>query len=1041
MIISNAAINNRTTVFVLIVIIITFGLYSYATLPRESEPDVPIPYVIITTIYEGVSPEDVETAVTMKIEKELQGLEGVEEIQSSSAEGISAIRIEFLPEVDIDFALQRVRDKVDLARGELPQEIEEPMIREINVSDFPILVMNLAGPVSLVHLKEIAEDLEDEIEGRVPGVLDVVVSGGLEREIRLEFDPDRVVAYNISIPELVNLIPSENVNITGGNVESEDAKFTVRVPGEFVRPDEVEHLLLTVRDGVPIYLSDVATVRDTFKDREGLARTNGQECVTLAVQKRTGANIIQVVDSVKMLMERAKAYLPSGVSYNITLDQSKDIRRMVNELENSILSGLVLVVAVLLLFLGWRTSLIVGFAIPLSMLMSFVVLQFLGMTLNIVVLFSLTLALGMLVDNAIVITENIYRHHQEGKPIIQAGMDGVSEVAWPVITSTATTLAAFAPMMFWPGITGEFMKFLPLTLIITLSASLFVALVITPMLSTVLIRLRKHQRGPVTEGPLMRRYRAVLELALSRRFTTMALSVMVLAGMALTYSKLGLGVEFFPDVDPERAYIEIKGAQGTALSLSDQRARRVEAMLGDFEEDLRNYVTNVGAGAGMGSISFDPSTGGTHRARINLDFYDYQDRPRPSSEAVNAMREHLPPLTGVDVRVQENRHGPPRGAPVQVEIAGEDFEVLTRLSDEVQRLTVDIPGLVNLREDYERAKPELQFIVDRQRAMLLNVNTATIGQFLKTAFWGRKVSTYRQFEDEYDITVRLPPSQRRRVEDLKRLHVPNLSGRPVPLSSLGEFVYTAGKGTIERIDQKRVITVLGDAEGRLGSEVLADVQTRLTDLDLPPGYTVAYVGESEKQDEAKQFLTKAFIAALMLITLILVAQFNSLRIPVIVMTTVVLSLIGVLLGLMICHMPFGIIMTGVGVISLAGVVVNNAIVLLDYTRQLRDQGMELVDACIRAGMTRLRPVLLTAITTILGLIPMAAGFSFNFRKLQWEFGSESAQWWGSMAIAVIFGLSFATILTLVVVPTLYCMLHARQERLRLQRDAARRSVA
>ena len=1033
MIISNAAIKNRTTVFVLIFVIVVAGGYSYIALPRESEPDVPIPFVIVSTTYEGISPEDVETAVTMKIEKELQGLKGYEEIVSSSAEGLSVIRIEFRPEIDIDDALQRVRDKVDLARRELPQDIEEPTIREINISDFPILVVNLSGPVSLVHLKEIAEDLEDVIES-LPGVLDVDISGGLEREIRLEFDPYRLVAYKVSIPELVNLIPSENVNISSGNVESETAKFSLRVPGEFVRPDEVDHLLLTVRDGVPIYLSDVAKVRDTFKDREGRSRINGKKCVTLAVQKRTGANIIEVVDTVKGIMAQAESLLPSGVTYDFTLDDSKDIRRMVTELENSILSGLILVVAVLFLSLGWRTSVIVAVAIPLSMLISFAILLALDMTLNIVVLFSLTLSLGMLVDNAIVITENVYRHHQEGKPIMQAGMDGVAEVAWPVITSTATTVAAFAPMIFWPGITGEFMKFLPITVIVTLSASLFVALVITPTLSTALIRLKNGATSAATEGAFMRRYRSLLEMALSHRPTTLLLAVMVLAGMGVGYTRFGHGVEFFPDVEPQRAYIQLKGAQGTALPKSDEWTRKVEALLAKYhgppekDGDLRNYVASVGGG-GTGGKSMAVSSGGTHRSRINLDFHDYRDRFRSSSTALAEIRSKLPPLTGVEVRVQKSKHGPPRGEPVTVEIAGRDFKILTRLSDEVQRRIADVPGLVDLREDYERAKPELQFVVDRQRAMLLNVNTQVIGQFLKTSFWGRKVSTYRQYEDEYDITVRLPPSDRRRIDDLNSLHVPNLDGEPVPLTSLGKFVYTGGRGTIERIDQKRVITVLADAEGRLGGDVLADAQQRLSTLDLPPGYTINYAGESEKQDEARVFLQKAFAAALMLITLILVAQFNSLRIPVIVMTTVVLSLIGVLLGLLVFRMPFGIIMTGVGVISLAGVVVNNAIVLLDYTRQLQDRGMTLMQASVQAGMTRLRPVLLTAVTTVLGLIPMAAGISFNFRELEWEWGSESAQWWGSMAIAVIFGLTIATILTLVVVPTLYCLLHQRRERL------------
>jgi multidrug efflux pump len=1020
-IVSDLAIKNRTTIWVIILLIFVFGLYSYFTIPRESEPDVPIPFVIVTTVYEGVSPEDVETSVTMKLERKLQGLKGVKEIRSSSAEGLSLIRIEFLPEINIDDALQRVRDKIDQARSDLPDDIKEPTLTEINVSDFPIMMINLSGPVSPVQLKEIAKEFEDRFE-TIAGVLDVQVLGALEREIRLEFDPDRLVAYKISIPELIGLIPSENVNISGGNVDSAEAKFTVRVPGEFVRPEDVDHLLLTVREGKPIYLTDVAKVRDTFKDREGRSRLNGQESVTLSIQKRVGANIIVIADTVKAMLAKAEAYLPQGVTCNVTLDRSKDIRVMLEDLENNVLTGLALVMGVLFLFMDWRSSLIVATEIPLSMLLSFTLLQLMGITLNIVVLFSLILAQGMLVDNAIVVVENIFRHRQEGKSNVQAAMEGVGEVAWPVITSTLTTQVAFLPMLWWPGIIGEFMKFLPITLIVTLGASLFVALIINCTMAATLLKVVPQPDYGSFGQRFMRRYRQFLELSLSHQWTTLALSFMVLAGLSVAYVRFGHGVEFFPEVDPQRAYINLKGAQGTSLEESDRWARLVEAVLVKYKRDLQNYVTNVGGGAGS-SGGLGGSMGGTHAARISLAFYDFLDRPRPSDEVVKQVRAELPRLPGVEVKVKKQEHGPPRGAPVEIEIGGDDFKVLTRLADEVKRRIVEVPGLVNLREDYDQAKPELQFIVDRRRAMLLNVNSNVVGNFLKTAFWGRKVSTYRQFEDEYDITVRLPPIYRHRVDDLYRLQVPNLHGQPVPLSSIGTFVYAGGKGTIERVDQQRVITVLADAEGRLANDVLADVQKRLAAMPLPPGYGVKYAGENEKQEESKAFLEKAFVAALFGIALILVSQFNSLRIPFIIMTTVVLSLIGVVLGLLVFRIPFGIIMTGIGVISLAGVVVNNAIVLLAYTRQLQARGLPIVQASMQAGMTRLRPVVLTAITTVLGVMPMVIGFNFNFRHLRWDVGGESVQWWRPMAIAVAFGLTVATVLTLVVVPTLYCLMH------------------
>ncbi|MGB2988110.1 MAG: efflux RND transporter permease subunit, partial [Phycisphaerae bacterium] len=471
MLLTDTAIRNRTTIGVLITVIIVFGTYSYVSMPRESAPDIPIPYIVITTSYEGVSPEDIESSVTIKIEKELAGLKGVKEIRSTSAEGFSTITIEFLPEVNIDNAMQYVRDKIDLAKPELPDEAEEPTQMEINIADFPIIMINISGTISPIRLKAVADDLEEVIE-TIPGVLNCNVLGALEREIRLEIDPDKVAAYGLTIPEIINLIPSENVNISAGGLETPGTKFNVRVPAEFVEPEEVDELFIAVRDGHPIYLTDVAAVRDTFKDRMGIARLDGAESITVAVQKRVGENIIFIAEAVKKVLEEFRRRAPMGVRFDITLDQSKDIRSMVSDLENNMLSGLILVVVVMILVLGWRVSIIVGCAIPTSMLLSVTVLQAMGYTLNMIVLFSLIMALGMLVDNAIVIVENIYRHYEMSGKRIEAAMKGTGEVAWPVITSTTTTVAAFTPMIFWPGIMGEFMKYLPITLITTLISSL-----------------------------------------------------------------------------------------------------------------------------------------------------------------------------------------------------------------------------------------------------------------------------------------------------------------------------------------------------------------------------------------------------------------------------------------------------------------------------------------------------------------------------------------------------------------------------------------
>ena len=1023
MIISNTAIKNRTTVAVLAVLIVIAGTYSYVTLPREAFPDVPIPFITIATIYEGVSPEDVESAVTMKIEKKLVGIKGVKEMRSTSLEGQSLITLEFLPKVRVDDALQYVRDKVDQAKADLPTDAEDPVISEINVADFPVIYANISGPISPVRLKAMADALQDAIEV-VPGVLKCDVLGALEREIRLEIDPDRVAAYGLTIPELLALIPSENVNISAGGLETPGTKFNVRVPAEFAEPEEVDHLLLTVRNGQPIYLADVAMVNDTFKDPMSFSRLDGANTITLAVQKRVGANIVDIAHRVKAILAQARAQAPQGVTIDVTLDLSETIKRSVADLENNIITGAVLVVLVLMVFMGLRVSAIVALAVPLSMLMGFAILQVMGYTLNMVVLFALILAVGMLVDNAIVIVENIYRHMQLGYGRVEAAMKGTSEVAWPVITSTLTTVAAFVPLMFWPGIVGNFLKYLPIAVSITLICSLFVALVISPTICAMMSPGRVA--GADKKHWFMTGYRAFLRLALEHRRTVLALSGLLLVGVITLYGLLDRGVEFFPQADPERAVINIRCPQGTNIRHTDQIARLVERRVAPYRygpagaKYIKNVVASVGSAGGR---MLGGPAAGPHLGSVTLLFPDFEVRPRPSAEILADIRRDLTDIPGAEILVQKEEHGPPTGEDVTIRVIGPDFSVLEKLSDRIMSTIAGTPGMINLRSDLEVTRPELTFRVDRRKAMLLGVNTAIVGNFLKTTVFGSKVGTYRQFNDEYDITIRLPLSQRTNIEDLFRLRVPNSAGQAVPLSDLGEFAYTGGFGQIHRVNQKRAVSITAAAEGRLPNDVLRDVQTRLATLNAPAGYEIRYAGKEEEQQEASAFLSKAFAIACLLIVLILVAQFNTLTVPLIIMTTVVLSLIGVFVGLIVYAMPFGIIMTGIGVISLAGVVVNNAIVLLDYTRQLQQRGMDLIEASVEAGVTRLRPVVLTAVTTVLGLVPMAVGVSFDFHTFSWAMRSESSEWWRSMAVAVIFGLTFATVLTLVVVPTLYVSLY------------------
>lgn len=1020
MILTNVAIKNRTSVTILTVLIVVFGAISYLTLPREAAPDVPIPFIMVTSTYNGVSPEDIESSITMKIEKKLQGLKGVKEVTSVSAEGFSMIRVEFLPGVRPEDAMQYVRDKVDQARGDLPtsDEFKDPVLTELNVSEFPIMMVNITSAVSPVQLKKMADDIADVIE-TVPGVLEVGVLGTQEREIRLEIDQDLVAAYGLTIPELMMLIPSENVNVSAGGLETPGTKFNVRVPAEFVQPSEVGHLLLTVRNGRPIYLTDVAMISDTFKDPSSFSRLDGKNSVTLSIQKRVGADIIPLVETVNGILAETKKRVPAGTDFHITFDQSRDIKLMVADLENNMTAAFVLVLVILMIFLGLRTSIIVAMAVPLTVLMSVGILQMMGLTLNMIVLFSLVLAVGMMVDDAIVIVENIYRHRQMGYGPVDAAMKGTSEVAWPVITSTLTTNAAFLPMLFWPGMIGDFMKYLPITVIVCLSCSAFVALVINPVICTMFggaARPRAHGSA------FLDKYRKLLRLSVDHRYTTLALCVLIMISMVMLYAKFGHGIEFFPDIDPKRSVINIRCPQGTNIRQTDQIAREIEKRVEPYRNYFEYVITNVGSGDAR-SAMFGGASGGPHVANINISFPDYEERKRDSLDVIMDMRQKLADITGGEVKIDREKKGPPTGSPVTVRFIGEDLHELERLSEQGRHMIMDVPGLVNLRSDLEATRPEIVFIPDRQQAMLLGVNTAIIGNFLKTAVFGSKVGVYRQFNDEYDITVRLPQRQRNRLDDLVRLSVPNAQGQSVPLSVLGKFEYRGGFGTINRINQKRVVTLTADAEGRQANEVLKDVQARLAKIDLPMSYEIRYAGEKEEQDKAQAFLGKAFIFALLLITLIMVAEFNTLSVPLIIMSTVVLSWIGVLLGLLVTGTPYGVIMTGIGVISLAGVVVKNGIVLMDFTRQLQRRGMELIEACVEAGVIRLRPVMLTAACTVIGLLPTALGMAFDIHKFEWVTKSESSAWWKPMAVAVIFGLALATILTLVVVPTLYVIVY------------------
>ncbi len=1024
--ITGLAVRKSTTVLVLIVFLLIAGLQSYFSLPREAAPDVKIPYMIVTTVYPGVAPEDIETLITRQIEQELKTLKDVKEITSSSSESFSVIAIEFDPDVDLDFALQKVKDKVDTAKSDLPDDVEDPVVTEIDFENMPILNVILTADYDLVKLKQVAEDLQEEFES-VPGVLEAEISGGLEREVQIDVDPNRLKDYNLGFFDVSGAVMEEHVTIPSGTMDIGDFSYSVRVPGEIRDPYGFRDLVVTANTNGAVYIKDIADVTYGFEDQTTISRLDGKESITLGIKKRAGENIIYIADRIKEIVEESKDIIPNGTYVTYGSDTSKFIRIMVEDLENNIISGFVLVMVSIFLFLGLTNSFFVATCIPLSMLITFLVLSIMGITLNFIVLFSLILALGMLVDNAIVIVENIYRHRNMGKSAMKGTITATNEVAMAVTASTLTTVCAFAPLAFWPGIMGEFMSYLPITVIITLLSSLFVALVINPVLCYRFMKIKpglenRFTSGKGFAGAALKWYEKALTWAVKKPKTTLFIAFITLVLTFFFYGFLGHGVELFPETDPDSVFINIKGPVGMRLEATDEIAGQLEETVKTFP-DIKNITTAVGVSTSSTGLSggFDTSNEG----RIYMDFVDFEDRSQPSLKTFRESVDKIKYITGADVELDKEDEGPPVGAPVEIQVSGEDFLLLGDIARDIRDTIKDVPGLVDLKDNFESSKPEIVFRVDREKAKILNVSTYDIASAVRTAINGFDAGDFRDGDDEYQITVRFAESDRNALPDLNKIYVFK-EGREIPLSSLGSFSTAAGFGTINRVDLDRVVTISGNNHGRLSNDVLTDVMARLEDYTLPPGYSIRYSGENEDSEEAAAFLSKALTIAIFLIMMVLISQFDSISLPLIIISSVILSLIGVFWGLIVANLPFGIIMTGVGVISLAGVVVNNAIVLLDYTIKLREMGKEKMEAIVEAGKTRFRPVILTAITTILGLVPLATGWSFNIHTMRFTAGGSSSQWWAPMAIAVIAGLAVATVLTLVVVPAMYMILGRKE---------------
>ncbi|MCP4521089.1 MAG: efflux RND transporter permease subunit [Cytophagales bacterium] len=1115
---STLSVKNKTTVLFLTAIILGFGLVSYMQTPKEAFPEVSLPTIYVGTVHPGNSPSDMENLITRPIEKELNSISGVDKITSSSVQDFSTIIIEFDSDTEVEEALQDVKDAVD--KAELPSDLDsDPSVNEMNVSEFPIMNINLSGDYSFLQLKGYAEYLEDRIE-KLDEISKVNIRGLQEEEVRINVDLYKMQALQLSFRDIENAISAENVTISGGNILTDGFRRTIRVVGEFKEVEELNEIIIKSEKLNIVYLKDIATVEFDFKERESYARLEGNTVVMLDVVKRSGKNLLAASDKINEIVDDVRNNVfPKDLEVTVTLDQTINTRSQVANLENSIISGVILVVAVLLFFLGTRNSLFVGLAIPTSMLLSFIILGALGITINTMVLFGLIMALGMLVDNGIVVVENVYRlMDEEGYSASRAAIEGVGEVAWPIIASTATTLAAFLPLAIWPGIMGEFMKFLPITLIIVLGSSLFVALVINPVFTALFMVVGIDKKGDkawlisggvlallgiiiVIASPdggmkglgnsmallgilfilniwvltpaanwfqnsflpiLENAYEKLLSFALSKK-TPIFVFIGTWLLLFFSFALLGIfppKVEFFPANEPNYVNIFVEKPLGTDIEVTNGFTKEIEKEVNKIIEPYRFAVNAVITQVGEGtSDPGDPLSGGMgnktpHKARITVEFVQYTHRIVPGTDStlntndvLNALRDNLPQYPGVQLNVAKNSAGPPAGPKINLEITGPEFEELINISSDIRKRINEsgIKGIEKLKSDLQLGKPELIVDVDRKKARRYGVSSATIAMELRTSLFGKEISKFKQGEDDYPIQLRLADKYRYNKEALMNMRITfrdQMTGqmRQVPISAIADAHNVSTYGSVRRKNLDRIVTLYSDVlEGYNATEVNDALKELLADYQTPDGYSFKFTGEQESQEKEMAFLQLALMIALFLILLIIVAQFNRISSPVIILSSVLLSTIGVFLGLVIFNMDFIIIMTMIGIISLAGIVVNNAIVLIDYTILLMDRKkaelgesekftkQDLVDAVVKAGKTRLRPVLLTAITTVLGLIPLAIGLNIDFYGLFKAFnpdifiGGENVIFWGPMSWTIIFGITFATFLTLIAVPVMFLL--------------------
>ena len=1021
----DAAIERSRTVLLALALILIAGVFTYITIPKESEPDINIPIIYVSMSHEGISPEDAERLLVRPMEQELRTIEGIKEMRSNASEGHASVLLEFDAGFDADGALIDVREKVDIAKAELPTETDEPTVNEVNVGLFPVLVIALSGDLPERTLLKYARDLEEALEG-LPGVLSADIGGDRDELLEVRLDAVRLESYNISQQELLNIVTLNNRLVAAGALDTGAGRFAVKVPGLFKTARDVLDLPIKVNGDGVVTLEDITDVRRTFRDATSFARVDGVRTVTLEIRKRLGFNIIETIDDARALVEAERKTWPANLNVTIFQDKADDVRTLLRDLQNNVIAAIILVMVVVVAALGLRSAGLVGIAIPGSFLLAILYLSIFGLTLNFVVLYSLIMAVGMLVDGAIVVTEYADRKMAEGHHRRVAYAEAAKRMAWPIIASTATTLAAFMPLLFWPGIVGEFMKFLPITLLVVLSGSLLMALIFVPTLGAqfgkvgatdakTLRTLAATETGDFSLlGGFTGVYARSLHWLVSRTWraaSIVAFSVLLLLAVPIYYAENGKGVEFFPDVDPDQAIVLVHARGNLSTDERDALMREVEMRVLELDEFDAVYART---GGGLEGQDLSADTIGT----IMLELKPWQER-RTANEILDDLRGRTSDLAGIQVEMRKPDSGPPTGKDIRIQLASRFPEALAPEAEKIRRHLDTLDGLIDIEDSRPIPGIEWQVRVDRSQAGRFGANILSVGNVVQLVTNGIKVGEYRpnDADEEIDIRVRFPLDERN-VSQIDSLRVQTADGL-VPISNFVTRTPEPKVGSISRVDGRRVLEVQANVvPGVLADDKVREISAWLEGAGINPLVDITFKGADEEQKAAIEFLSKAFLVALFIMAIILVTQFNSFYQAFLILTAVVMSTIGVMIGLLVMDQPFGVVMTGVGIITLAGVVVNNNIVLIDTFDRLRDTGMDQREAIVRTGAQRLRPVLLTAITTVFGLLPMVLGVNIDFFTREMTIGAPSSQWWIQLSTAVASGLTFATLLTLVVTPCL-----------------------